>query len=132
MASASAVAFTPEVALPAIERMRTQFGEHLYGRYGFLDAFNPSFRLDMVVHHGQVVPGVGWFDTDYLGIDQGSIVAMIENARSELIWKTMRRNPYIVAGLRWGRRFRDPADRTRHHKPLIFSDLWQQSDGLRQ
>lgn len=100
MASASSVAFTPEVALPAIERMRSRFGDHLYGRYGFLDAFNPTFQLGIPIQHGQVFPGVGWFDTDYLGIDQGSILAMIENARSELIWKTMRRNPYIVAGLR--------------------------------
>jgi hypothetical protein len=25
---------------------------------------------------------------------------MIENFRSELVWKTMRKNPYVVAGLR--------------------------------
>jgi hypothetical protein len=47
-----------------------------------------------------VVPGVGWFDTDYLGIDQGPILAMIENYRSDLVWKTMRKSPYIVRGLR--------------------------------
>ena len=28
----------------------------------------------------------GWFDTDYVGIDQGAILAMVENYRSELIW----------------------------------------------
>ena len=28
------------------------------------------------------------------------IIAMIENYRSELIWKTMRKNPYIVSGLK--------------------------------
>ena len=49
---------------------------------------------------GRVVPGVGWFDTDYLGIDQGPILAMAENFRSGLVWRTMRRNPYIVRGLR--------------------------------
>ena len=49
---------------------------------------------------GTVVDGVGWFDVDQLGIDQGPIVAMIENSRSELIWRVMRRNPYVVAGLR--------------------------------
>ena len=100
MAATSALPFAPEIALPAIEAMRTRYGDHLYARYGFLDAFNPTFRLAIPVHHGRVVPGLGWFDTDYLGIDQGSILAMIENARSELIWKTMRRNPYVVAGLR--------------------------------
>ena len=49
---------------------------------------------------GRIVLGVGWFDVDYLGIDQGPIVAMIENHRSELIWKTMRKNPHIVRGLK--------------------------------
>ena len=34
--------------------------------------------------HGRVVPGVGWFDTDYLGIDQGPILAMLANYRDEL------------------------------------------------
>ena len=45
-------------------------------------------------------PTLGWFDTDYLGIDQGPIVLMIENYRTELIWRVMRTNPYVVTGLR--------------------------------
>ena len=36
---------------------------------------------------------------DYLGIDQGPIFAMIENYRSGLIWRVMRRNPYLRRGL---------------------------------
>ncbi len=53
----------------------------------------------MPVQHGRVVPGQGWYDTDYLGIDQGPILAMIENWRSELVWRTLRDNPHIVRGL---------------------------------
>jgi hypothetical protein len=49
---------------------------------------------------GRIVPGVGWFDTDYLGIDQGPIVAMLENYRSGFVWSLMRRSPYVAAGLR--------------------------------
>ena len=30
--------------------------------------------------------GVGWVASDYLGIDQGAIISMIENHRSELMW----------------------------------------------
>ncbi len=41
----------------------------------------------------------GWFDNDYLGIDQGAILAMIENHRTGLIWSLMRENPYVVRGL---------------------------------
>ncbi len=46
------------------------------------------------------MPAVGWFDTDQLGIDQGPIVAMIENYRSGLVWQTMRRNPHVIRGLK--------------------------------
>ena len=41
---------------------------------------------------------MGWFDGDYLGIDQGPIV-LIENYRRELLWKMMKKNPHIVRGL---------------------------------
>jgi hypothetical protein len=72
----------------------------VYTRYGFVDAFNPSFHFtDRPLRTGRIVGDVGWVDNLYLGIDQGPIVAMIENYRSELIWKTMRKNQYIRAGL---------------------------------
>jgi hypothetical protein len=100
-AAASSIAFAPEIAIPAIEAMHRRWGSELFGKYGFVDAFNPTFTLENVrLQHGRVVPGVGWFDKDYLGIDQGPIVAMIENHRSGLVWKTMRKNPYIVQGLK--------------------------------
>ncbi|MEP6769662.1 MAG: glucoamylase family protein [Acidobacteriota bacterium] len=98
-AAVSSLPFAPEIVLPAIVAMKAR-GEPLYARYGFLDAFNPTFRLDIPVQHGRVVPGAGWFDTDYLGIDQGPILAMVENARTDLVWKTLRKNPYVVSGLR--------------------------------
>jgi len=79
--------------------MRADHGDHLYGTYGFLDAVNPTFTLDVPVQHGKVVPGRGWYDTDYLGIDQGPIVAMIENLRSGFVWEIMRRNPHVRRGL---------------------------------
>ncbi|MEO8190225.1 MAG: glucoamylase family protein [Acidobacteriota bacterium] len=98
-AAASSLPFAPEIVLPAILAMKAR-GESLFSRYGFLDAFNPTFRLEIPVHHGRVVPGAGWFDTDYLGIDQGPILAMVENARTGLVWKTLQRNRYFAAGLR--------------------------------
>lgn len=99
-AAAGSIPFAPEIAIPALEEMRRRWGKHLYNDFGFLDAFNPTLRdPTLPVKHGRIVAGVGWFDGDQLGIDQGPIVAMIENYRSELVWRTMRRNPYIVAGL---------------------------------
>ena len=99
-AAGGSLPFLPEEVAPTLRAMRLRFGEPLYGRYGFVDAYNPTYDTDARVQHGRVVRGVGWFDTDYLGIDQGPILAMIENHRSGLVWKTMRRNPHLVRGLR--------------------------------
>ena len=99
-AAGGSVPFAPEIAIPALMAMRRQYGEPLFGRYGFVDAFNPSLT-DVALHvsQGRVQPGVGWFDTDYLGIDQGPILLMIENQRTQLVWRLMRTNPYVVRGL---------------------------------
>jgi hypothetical protein len=86
--------------VPAVLDMHKRFGEHIYSKYGFLDAFNPSFDYtDVPLHHGRCIPGFGWVDGDYIGIDQGAIFAMIENYRSAMIWDVMRTNPYIRRGL---------------------------------
>lgn len=99
-AAIASIAFAPEIAIPAMEAMHRRWGEHLFGRYGFLDSFNPTFQFtDVRVQHGRVVPGVGWFDGDYLGIDQGPILIMIENHRTGLVWETMKKNPYVRRGL---------------------------------
>jgi hypothetical protein len=71
----------------------------LWGQYGFLDAYNASVRLDGHEKDG-IDPKDGWVDRDYLGIDQGLIVLMIENWRSGLIWRCMRRDPYLRQGLK--------------------------------
>lgn len=100
-AAGGSIPFAPEITIPALVAMRQRYGEHLFQRYGFLDAFNPTldFEPGTRLRHGSVVLGVGWFDGDYLGIDQGPIVLMIENHRSELSWRLMRQNPYLVRGL---------------------------------
>jgi hypothetical protein len=99
-AAGGSVAFAPEIAIPALLAMRHQYGDNIFSTYGFVDAFNPSFTLPVKMFNGRVDPGQGWFDSDYLGIDEGPIVAMIENYRSGLIWQVMRRSPYIVQGLK--------------------------------
>lgn len=100
-AAGGSIPFAPEITIRALRTIRERYGEGIWGEYGFLDAFNPSFTFtDVQLTHGRIIPGLGWFDTDYLGIDQGPIVLMIENYRSELIWKYLRRSPYIVQGLR--------------------------------
>jgi hypothetical protein len=99
-AAVSSIAFAPEQVIPTIREMEKRYRANVYTRYGFVDAFNPSFHFtDRPLHSGRVVPGLGWVDNEYLGIDQGPIVAMLENYRSDFVWRVMRRNPYIRAGL---------------------------------
>jgi hypothetical protein len=94
------IPFAPEITVPALKAMRATYGSLVYSTYGFVDAFNPTYTAGGKSPFGHVDATRGWFDTDYLGIDEGPIVAMIENYRTELIWTTMKRNPYIVQGLR--------------------------------
>jgi hypothetical protein len=100
-AAVGSMPFAPEICAPTARALKDRHGARIYGRYGFLDAFNPSFDFDdMGPAAGRRIPGLGWVGPQYLGIDQGPIVAMIENWRSGLIWKVMRRNPHIVRGLK--------------------------------
>jgi hypothetical protein len=99
-AAASSIAFTPEISIPAIDAMIKMGGDNLYQKYGFLDSFNPTLDHTMPVQMGHIIPNAGWFDNDYLGIDQGPLVCMLENYRSGLVWNAMRRNPHVVRGLR--------------------------------
>jgi len=99
-AAASSLPFAPTEVLAALHTMRRRFGAHIYGRYGFLDSFNTSWRDDSArPTDGRLVPGFGWVDTDYLGIDQGPIVAMIANHRQDLVWRAMRGSTHLRRGL---------------------------------
>jgi hypothetical protein len=98
-AALGSLPFAPEIVVPAVLEMHRRYGRHLYSTYGFLDAFNPSVPDGTPVREGRVVPGAGWFDTDYLGIDQGPILAMIENHRSGFVWRVMRKNAHVQRGL---------------------------------
>ena len=99
-AAGGSVAFAPEVAIPALVSMRRTYGDALFGQYGFVDAFNPTLRASgPALHHGRIVEGLAWFDTDYLGIDQGPILAMVENYRTGFVWKLIRQNPNVVRGM---------------------------------
>lgn len=92
--AAGCVPFAPEIVIPALKAMKNKYGSKLWTKYGFVDAFNPTY----------ITPSTpdGWFDHDYLGIDQGPIVLMTENYRSGLVWEMMKKNKYVVKGLKKG------------------------------
>mgnify|MGYP005849559239 CR=1 FL=1 len=100
-AAVGSLPFAPEVVIPAIRAMRTRYGDAIYDRHGFVDAFNPTFTATHVLPAmGRVISGMGWVDTQHLGIDQGPIVLQVANHRDSLIWRVMQRSPYLISGLR--------------------------------
>ncbi|MGK6356269.1 glucoamylase family protein [Sphingomonas sp. DT-207] len=99
-AALGSLAFAPEIVIPAAQAMRSAQGGRLYGKYGFLDSFNPSFKYrEVKPEKGSVDPVHGWVDDDYLGIDQGPIVTMAANYRNDFVWSRMRQVPAIRRGL---------------------------------
>lgn len=84
-AALSSFPYTPEYSMQALKYFYNKVGHRLWGEYGFYDAFNET---------------VNWFDHQYLAIDQGPIVVMIENYRSGLLWKLFMSCPEVKKGLK--------------------------------
>jgi hypothetical protein len=64
--------------------MHATFGDRIYGRYGFADAFHP---ID------------GWTNPDVIGIDLGITLLSAENLRTGRVWDWFKSNREIVAAL---------------------------------
>jgi len=99
-AALSSLPFAPEIVVPAVQEMHARYGAFIYSTYGFLDSFNRSFTsTEARLSDGRVDPAFGWIASDYLGIDQGPILAMIANYRNELVWDRMRHCVPLRRGL---------------------------------
>ena len=85
--------FAPEIVMPAIRYFVDVVHLEEPHAYGFKATFNPTFP---VVSENPY----GWVSAWNFGLNQGPIVLMIENQRSDLVWRLMRKCPYIVQGLR--------------------------------
>lgn len=83
-AAVSSLLYTPEQSLNAIKFFYYTLGDKLWGTYGFVDAFN----LTNI-----------WFDSDYIAIDEGPIICMIENYRSKLLWNLFMSCPEVKTGM---------------------------------
>lgn len=84
-AAGGSLMFTPDICLPALRAMKEKFGERVWGRYGFVDAFNPT---------------TGWVDTDVIGINQGITLLSAENLRTGNIWRWFMRNAEVTRAMR--------------------------------
>jgi hypothetical protein len=84
--------FAPDIVLPAIEQFdRLRLIDA--NPYGFKTSFNRTFP-------DQNADSFGWISPGHCGINQGPIVLMIENYRTDMLWALMRKCPYLVTGLR--------------------------------
>lgn len=83
-AAISSLPYTPTQSMNALRFFYYKLGNKIWGQYGFIDAFN----LTNI-----------WFDPDYLAIDQGPEIVMIENYRSGLLWNLFMSCPEVQAGM---------------------------------
>jgi hypothetical protein len=83
-AALSSFPFTPDESKQALKFFYYKIGDKIFKEHGFVDAFNLNNL---------------WFANSYLAIDQGPIIIMIENYRTQLLWKTTMKNTDIQKGL---------------------------------
>lgn len=83
-AALSSFPYTPVESMNALEYFYNELGADLWGYYGFKDALNLS---------------QDWYAGSYIAIDQGPIIDMIENYRSNLLWDNFMANPEIQPAL---------------------------------
>jgi len=83
-AAAGSLMFAPDITVPVIREMHDRFGDRLYGRYGFADAFHPTD---------------GWTNPDVIGIDVGITLLGAENLRTGRVWRWFMQNREIPAAM---------------------------------
>jgi hypothetical protein len=76
--------YTPDESMKALKYFYRERGGELFGKYGPYDAFNDNRN---------------WVQKAYIGIDQGPIVIMIENYRTQLLWKYVMMDEDVQNGL---------------------------------
>jgi hypothetical protein len=83
-AAGGSLMFASDITVPALKDMKRKFGDRIYGRYGFTDAFHPTDD---------------WVNPDVIGIDLGIILLSAENLRTGQVWNWFMMNPEIPLAL---------------------------------
>jgi len=83
-AALSSMPYTPKESMDALRFFYYKLGDKIFKEYGFVDAFKLSDP---------------WFANSFLAIDQGPIIIMIENHRSNLLWNLFTSCPEVKDGL---------------------------------
>jgi hypothetical protein len=95
-AAGGSLMFAPDICLPALRAMKEKFGEQIWGRYGFVDAFNPN---------------TGWIDRDVIGINVGITLVSAENLRADSVWRWFMHNREVRRAMQLVGLIRNPAGR---------------------
>ena len=83
-APAGSLMFTGDISSAALTAMRQKYGDTIYGRYGFVDAFNPLKN---------------WIDPDVIGIDLGITLLSAEDLKTGKVWRWFMANPEMQRAL---------------------------------
>jgi hypothetical protein len=78
-------AYTPAESMAAFKHFYRDLGAELWGIYGPRDNYNPTKH---------------WLAFHYMGLNQAPIVAMVENHRTGVLWRSFMSNPEIAEGLK--------------------------------
>jgi hypothetical protein len=79
-AALSSMPYLPDEVLECMKAMYLDYGDRIWGCFGFYNAFNPT---------------EDWIGEKYIGIELGPIAPMIENHRSGLFWKLFMQAPEV-------------------------------------
>ena len=93
-AAGGSIVFTPHESTLTLRYMYDHYHQRLWGLHGLKDSLNAWCEPD-------------WFDNDYMGIDVGAMLLMIENyrpqspqdPRSGLVWDAFMRNQEITQAM---------------------------------
>jgi hypothetical protein len=88
-AAVASLPFAPDIAWRAAHVMSQRYPEMLSGQQ-YASSFNPTLAG---------TDQRAWVSTGHYGLDQGIVLMMIENYRTQLIWRLMRDCSYVSTGL---------------------------------
>jgi hypothetical protein len=89
-AALASLPFAPDIVLSTAHNMLHRYPEMISA-----ERYTSSINASLSIAEGRP-----WISTGHFGLDQGIVVMMIENHRTELIWKLMRACPFLGTGLR--------------------------------
>jgi hypothetical protein len=87
-AAAGSLMFAPEICMPVLREMHSLYGNKIYQKYGFTDAFNPNWQQQKL-----------WVNQDVVGIDVGISLLSIENLLTGNVWRWFMRNSYVPGAM---------------------------------